>query len=361
MLTPAAPADAVLWAQFADGKQPTFRSAFTAAREEMPRPSLTVTTVFTEGAADPLGVLADQGTQRLGQRGNALFLPEVGDGLLVTSWRTQHPSVWHVASLVHVTSRPWRRLETSLFAMDTNVSRVRLDAEQFAQVAAALHRLGDARVRKIATRSRSLRREAVDVSYPTTDKPTPLDVLAEQDANGNDVITMLVGTDDAAVHVRRSTGASLYRGDVGDFERHILHVLAEATEAKRQILSGRSRHEGQPLPEPVVVDLPTDRFNGAADTQVVLDLLLSQANCAVAVLHRNPYFHAVVTDLTDGSSFDVLITNSRQVEVYSGFEARTQQLARVTHALSDALGASRLTEGSPLGDVSIEDITSRDA
>lgn len=356
----ATTAESLLWSQFADSKNPTFRSAFVAAREALSRPSLTVTTVFTDDDADPLEALSDRGTWVTTKHGSALFLPEIGDGLIVTAWSTRYPSVWHVASLVNTTSSQWRRFENLLFAVGTNVSRVRLDTEQFTQVAVALHQFGEARVRKIATRSRSVRREAVDISYPTSDKPSPLDVLAEQEEQGNDVVTMLVGYDDGvAVHVRRLAGASLYRGNVGDFESILLPVFADASETTRQLLTGRSRKVGEPMPEAVVVDLPLDRFNGAADTQVVLDLLLGQTNCAVAVLHRNPYFHAVVTDLTDGSSFDVLITNAHQVKVYSGFLTRTQQLARVTQTLADALGAERLLEAAPVSEVSLEDITSR--
>ena len=55
------------------------------------------------------------------------------------------------------------------------------------------------------------------------------------------------------------------------------------------------------LPGPVLVD--------AEATGEVLAELEGQRDISLAVLHRNPYLHVVVTDYSDGSNFDVVVTN----------------------------------------------------
>lgn len=333
-------------------------TAVATARSAMARPVFTTTTVFTQGQ-DPLRAFANLGVLTRTNAATLLELPGRQGGSLFLSWQSEHDGVWHVGGLHHFTSKTWRRFESRLLAVGTDVSRVMLDREQFRDLAEAVQTLGeDVRVRKIAARSRSSRRSAVDTSYPTDDKPTPLEVLAEQSDEDKDVMTILAALRDGeAVHIRRQSGASIYRGDVGAFVRTLLPVVAKSVESSRRVLTGRTRKLGEPASDAVVLVMDETRFRGPADTQVVLDLLLTQSNTAVAVLHRNPYFHAVVTDLTDGSSFDVMITTPTQVHIYSDFSAQTQQLARVAEVLFESLGAARLVVSEPMAEATIEDIT----
>jgi hypothetical protein len=62
----------------------------------------------------------------------------------------------------------------------------------------------------------------------------------------------------------------------------------------------------------------------------------------VAVSHRNPYLHFIVTDYLDGSNYDVFVTDDDQLVLLPGYNASAGSLARVTDAMGESLGMVEL-------------------
>jgi hypothetical protein len=77
---------------------------------------------------------------------------------------------------------------------------------------------------------------------------------------------------------------------------------------------------------------------------------------AIAVLHRNPYLHVVVTDYADGSNFDVFVTEPDAIEVHPGFRSSLGALTRLTQSLGERFEALKIAEAAPPEPVSLDDL-----
>ena len=120
----------------------------------------------------------------------------------------------------------------------------------------------------------------------------------------------------AAWPVRRSTVGSFKA-----FDNVVLSRLASAAHRRAKLLRGRNRVVNAPLAQPIAIHLRGAVLHDAEATGDVLAELEQGKALAVAVLHRNPYMHAVVTDNSDGSNFDVVVTSPDVIHVYPGFRA----------------------------------------
>ena len=78
----------------------------------------------------------------------------------------------------------------------------------------------------------------------------------------------------------------------------------------------------------------------------------------VAVVHRNPYLHVAVTDYTDGSNFDVFVTDPSEIVVHPGFTASIGSLNRLLQRIGETLPALEVGNRPLPGDVSLADLTS---
>ena len=107
---------------------------------------------------------------------------------------------------------------------------------------------------------------------------------------------------------------------------------------------------------PLSVVLPAELFHTREDTGALIELVQSMADMSMAVFHRNPYLHFAMTDETDGSNFDVMVTVPDRVSVYPGFRASAQSLARVTQRIAEGFGAHRIEQSQPARGVSLVDL-----
>jgi hypothetical protein len=91
-------------------------------------------------------------------------------------------------------------------------------------------------------------------------------------------------------------------------------------------------------------------------TGEVIAELERQRGAVIAVLHRNPYLHVVVTDSADGSNFDVFVTSPDAIEVHPGFRASMGALTRLAQNLGERFEALEIAEAAQSEPVSLDDL-----
>ena len=107
---------------------------------------------------------------------------------------------------------------------------------------------------------------------------------------------------------------------------------------------------------PLSIVLAERVFNTREDTGLLIAAVQEMADVSMAVLHRNPYLHIMLTDERDGSNFDILVTTPDIVDVFPGFRASASSLARITGRLAEEFGAMQIQEAPPQQMVSLEEL-----
>lgn len=182
-------------------------------------------------------------------------------------------------------------------------------------------------------------------------------MIGDAEAEGASVRTLSLHVADAlSLHLRRLAGATFYTGDFDLFERLVLGRLATAAARRRELLTGRARQVGEPPRSPITILLPGPILVDAEATGEVLAELERQRDIGLAVLHRNPYLHVVVTDYSDGSNFDVFVTDPSKISVHPGFRASLGALTRLTQRLGERFEALEIAEAPPVEPVSLHDL-----
>jgi len=88
----------------------------------------------------------------------------------------------------------------------------------------------------------------------------------------------------------------------------------------------------------------------------VLKQIRLMTHVSMAVFHRNPYLHLTVTDEVDGSNFDVMVTQPDSIDIYPGYRASMDSLARVAQRLGERFGASFIAEAQTQPSVSLAEL-----
>lgn len=343
----ASPFDAVLWER-ADSDQPIVladarRSAI--ARNHGKDVQVSFDTVFTSGA-HPFETLAPQGMSAWRRRERAdgveLLQLEDADGRWVlAAFATAFPGVFHLVSGLP-TTHPRSQKVDRWVARAHDVSRCYLDHDDFMAIGDRLSEWGDVEVVKLAARVVK-DGSSINRGFPAQGdglRPSHRDGLAEAENLGAAVRTLTLHVSETMhVHLRRLAGATLYSGIINVFEEQVLARLEQATADRRDLLSGRARQSLDARIRPLSVALPEPLLVTREDTGAVLDAIHKMSNVSMAVFHRNPYLHVVVTDEVDGSNFDVMITRPDAIDIYPGFRASTAALARVTQQFGQRFGA----------------------
>jgi len=351
------PFDAWLWAL--DGARLSelrLAGLARAAGEDAVRvPQLTVLTVIGEAA--PADVLGSATGMREVRRSDhvALLRAQMGrQEYLVAAWPAAS-GVWH---LVGTVSRHRRGLAPDGGHLD--------ERRRSAPVARHPQSRGLRGDRRRAGRARRYGRGPYDRPRPARPfvlharlaqlegrrRPTHREALREtEEQNGMIVRTLTLDVGgDLRVHLRRTSGASFYKGDFGIFYDVVLRRLEIAASERLRLLGDRQREPLAPVRE--VISMRVDRVNLDDPTVRVdiLDTLAGVSGLQVAVMHDNPYMHVLVTDFRNGASFDVLVTDGSRLDVLPGLRSSPGTLARVTDALGDALGMRDLVL-SPVGEL----------
>lgn len=279
----------------------------------------------------------------------------------VAAVATAYPGIFHLVATIPTTDPRWKRFERWVSGAEPEVVACFLNHKDFADIGTAIAEFGDVEVSRITARRladlSSLNRGWK--SRPKVTRPTHHEALSAAEEEGASVRTITLSVSDRiSLHLRRIAGATYYHGDFELFESAVLTRLALAASRRLHLMTNRERQVAAKPAPPILVDLGQDLFLGADDTAQLLDELQTYRDISVAVLHRNPYLHVVVTDYTDGSNFDLFVTNPAQVEIHPGFKASPGSLTRLTQSIGQSFEAKRITEKPPAERLALSDLVS---
>lgn len=350
--------DQAFWDLAISAEPPASLDDLYTVLKGFPGTPLTVETVLVD--ADPAAALTSGGDElwRFGLV-SAVRIPDERGAFVLSIWPAGHKGVFHVVATVPSTDDRWRRIERRVGSAAPRVVPFHLDHDDFSAIGTTLSEHGDVEVSRMTARDRT-DQSSLTRGWPSrkgTVRPSPEDVIAFVDDSGASVRTMTLHiADTLSLHLRRRAGATFYSGDFALFSELVLGRLAAAGGRRYALLAGRERRIGEQAAAPLTVRLPGPVFVDAEATGLLIDVLSRHRALSVAVLHRNPYLHVVVTDYLDGSNFDVFVTDEAAVDIHPGYRASIGALGRLTDLLSERFLAEDIVERPAPASVSLDDL-----
>jgi hypothetical protein len=119
---------------------------------------------------------------------------------------------------------------------------------------------------------------------------------------------------------------------VGGFEvvfRSVVRQIAAAGDRKLGFLRGRGLREAQYKPNPLAITFARRVFEDVTAIRSLVQVLAKYPRSMYAIAHGNPYAHVVLTDLCDGSSFDVWALPPDKVSIVPGLKASEAAFERI--------------------------------
>ncbi len=349
--------DALLWDAAGQRKE------LPSLRESVQRSSaqVTVETVISDEPS-PLALIEPRGEGWELRRAGRVELLRVNDEhgpFILGCWPTVHPGVWHFVGSAPTTDPRWRKVERWVANAAPLIVPVLLNHDDFADIGTALSEYGEVEVSRMTARRRA-DLSSVSRGWKARSgklRPSHHQVVGEAEAEAASVRTLTLHVADAlSLHLRRLAGATFYNGEFDLFARLVLGRLATAAARRRDLLTGRARQAGEPPRRPIAILLPGPVLVDAEATGEVLADLERQRDIGLAVLHRNPYLHVVVTDHGDGSNFDVFVTDPSTISVHPGFRSSMGALTRLTQRLGERFEALEIAEAPTAAAVSLSDL-----
>lgn len=275
----------------------------------------------------------------------ALQLREADDAYAIAIWRVSS-GVSLVVGTPPFTDERWRRVERWIRALEPRVATIFLDEEDFEGICEALTAAGRVEVSRMTARvladgSSYTREWPEDEVFERPTYEQALDEVAPIAAVHS--LTLHVGAL-LSLHLRRVAGATFYSGDFGLFSEVVVAGLTAAAERRRNLLVGRERQLSAVPTSAVALDLATPIFGDPEAIRQLVVHMSDKRGLGIAVLHRNPYLHATVTDYLDGSNYDLFVTSESQLTIFPGYRATLGSLARTADALAERFTAVALTE-----------------
>jgi hypothetical protein len=317
--------------------------ARAAGEDGIEFPQISVTTAIAEDGVDPLELLAACGVgieARRPSEWGGLLRARLKQRRYTVALHRPSQGVLQLLGSVPFTERPWERVDRSwLPAAQPRLAGVILNRDDFESIGDQLGQLGEVHVNRMTAR---VLRDGSSYSrgWPVM-QPGHQAALSEA-ADGMIVNTLSLSAGSSSIHLRRSAGATFYRGDWSAFVEIVLARLADAACERRRMLSGRDRDPAAPVVETLVMDLQPDVAAAPSTRERILEAINDLRGARTAVLHANPYLHLLATDHLDGSSFDILITDDHRLTIVPGPRSSTGSLARITDAVGLALGMEQL-------------------
>lgn len=309
---------------------------------------------------DPVGQLfggADYPIVTNGTSSLIRIFDDEGD-YVVAAWATRQRGIYHVSGSVPTSDRRWGKVNRAISGAP-DVMRCFLNEDKFRHLARRLDSIGRVEVVRMAawrqSDSSSLNRgwpAKVD-SY----RYTPDDVfdLAAMEGASVRSLTVSIGID-LHCHLRRTSGATFYSGQFPAFATNTLDAFADYSAERLELLSNRQRVVDAPLGLPLTMHLPEPVFATAGDTERLRRLMEDAPNVSVAVLHDNPYLYLMIADHADGSTFDVVVTSPKAVDIYPSFRSSASSLARLVQRIGEHFSAEEIAEAAPRQPVSLDDL-----
>jgi hypothetical protein len=354
--------DFSLWERAERGEDLGTLAEAVARAAGSPTEPVAVETVLVSGE-NPLVLLRPRGALTLLTVGlvSLLHVEDSHGEFVLGAWPTVHEGVFHLVGSVPPTDPRWQRVERWIVKAAPDVVPVFLNHDDFTDIGTALSEFGEVEVSRLTARRpsdfSSLSRGWA--ARASSLRPSHHEAIRETEAEGASVRTLRLHIADViSLHLRRRAGATYYNGNFGLFDRVVLGRLATAAARRRELLSGRERQVDEDPLEPITIRLAQPTLVDAEATGEVIAVLEAQRDVAVAILHRNPYLHVVVSDASDGSNFDVFVTEPDVIEVHPGFRASMGALTRLTQSLGDQFSAVEITEAAPPEPVPLDDLIS---
>lgn len=269
------------------------------------------------------------------------------------AFTTEHEGVFHIASGQPRTDKRWDKLERALSGR-RSVSRCFLNHADFLAIATDLERFGSIFVSRLTAR-KTEDHSSISRGFPES-RPTPQQAVDDIEDQGGVVRTMSMQSDEVSLQIRRIAGATFYSGQSRYFVYNVLRPLASAAAVRRQLVSNRARQSVEEELHALSIDLSDELFSTRDETGVLLDVVSKMPHTEVAVFHRNPYLHFALFDARDGSNFDVVVTEANSIQIYPGYRASQDAVARVAQELGERFGASSIGDSPQRERVSIEEL-----
>ena len=337
--------DEWLWSAAAQLDSLRVRDLSTAAAAAgVAFPQITVSTVICDDDAAALERLAERGIGvtdiRATPWGGVLRAELSGSEYVVALFRSSQAGVASLVGSVPFTDKRWSRVDRSWIpAAQPHVSAVFLNRRDFEDIGDVLAEHGPVRVSRMTAR---VLKDSSSYSRGWSRlRPTHSEALSETDGMLVGSLSVSVG-ERLSAHLRRSAGATFYRGDFQLFVDVVLDRLVRAAGERRELLSNRSRIDSVPLAETLTMSLVGVALGPGEFRRRLLEAVNGARSARTAVLHANPYLHVIVTDHLDGSSFDVFLTSEDRLSIVPGLRASVGSLARLTDVLGEALGMDEL-------------------
>lgn len=352
--------DAFLWSR--SDLQSRDLALAVSVTHRKPLEHIVVETLISDGP-NPLRLI-DLAAHRNWELGGSDAVPLVHiddpDGpFVLAAWPAGPSGVFHLTGSVPRTDSRWKRVERLISGMAPHVVPCYLNHADFTAIGTALTEHGEVEVRALSARKR-VDHSGYNRSWPILEdrlRPDHHEAIAEAEGEGASVRTLTLHVaEQLDVHLRRRAGATYYGGNFDLFQNLVMGRLTTAADQRRQLMSGRAREIGAAVPAPIQIRLDDPIFTDADATGDLLNEVAGLRDLSMAVLHRNPYLHVAVSDLTDGSNYDVFVTSPDSIEIHPGFRASMGSLSRLSQVLGERFEATEIGEARPPEPVSLYDL-----
>jgi hypothetical protein len=120
-----------------------------------------------------------------------------------------------------------------------------------------------------------------------------------------------------------------------------VHV-AKVGERKLRFYHGRGLREASYTPRPLAINYAQPIFEDMQNVRKLVSVLTDYKDSMHAVIHGNPYAHVRLTDLWDGSSFDVWAVPPQRIALVPGLKASEAAFERLVHFIFEAFHEGKI-------------------
>lgn len=123
-------------------------------------------------------------------------------------------------------------------------------------------------------------------------------------------------------------------GDVSFFFRSIINEYCDLGQAKADLLKDQERSIDTGEIHQLEINFDDHVFLDPNDNFDLIRALSNLPNSGITVYHRNPYAHLAIVDYIDGSSIDVVVTDSNRISLIPSYQGSLSSLMRVSEQIS---------------------------
>lgn len=338
------------------GDTPTLRGTGIQTVLSGNRDHIVVEVVFTDDRPPLPEMVDDADVVDLGDVRVVWFDRDTDTEWFLAAFPTDRDGVYLLVTTLAATN-PLLKSVLGRIIGQRHVMRVFLGHDEFRLIGRRLGQRGDVAVSFRAAHSVLTGESQSNGWSAAIDRPSPEEAIADAESHGLAVKSLHLTIPGIATgYVRNGGGATFSSGDFRVFYDAVIPVLVGAAARRRSTLVRAPRQPRQPA-SAVTLTLNDPLFDSPERTgEVIEGIVDGLSGATIAVLHRNPYLHLVVTDEVDGSNYDLVVTEPDAINIYPGFLTTPAALTLVTNLLSDRFGAKSVTEMAPRR-WSIEELT----